>query len=165
MRKSTWLLITWFGVSSRFSRIRGTWGTLATLPFAFVIQYFLGNIALGFAAAILFLLGVAASHDYVTSTGKQDPGEIVIDEVAATCALLAFMPLSWQSYLVAFVVFRFFDILKPWPVSWADQKLKGGFGVMVDDMLAGVYPVVLMMILAYFRPDIAERILAWLSPA
>ena len=143
--------------------MRGTWGTLATLPFAFLVHYFLGSVALFIAGIALFILGVIASNRYVTETGKQDPGEIVIDEVAATCMLLAFMPITWQSYAVGFIIFRIFDIAKPWPVSWADKKLKGGFGVMFDDVLAALYPVAIMAALSHFNPELYSQAMAWLQ--
>ena len=53
--------------------------------------------------------------------------------------LLCIFPLTWQFYVIAFILFRFFDILKPWPISWADRKIKGGFGVMFDDILASLF--------------------------
>ena len=163
MKKWVWLTVSWFGVSGYFKHARGTWGTLAALPFAYVIQISLGNIALAAAGCALFLLGVVASEKYVISTGKQDPGEIVIDEVAAIFMLLSFMTPNWQCYLAAFIVFRIFDVLKPWPVSVADQKIKGGLGVMVDDVLAALYPVAIMLALHAIKPEWVKDILSWLQ--
>ena len=156
-------IITWFGVSAQFKRARGTWGTLAALPFAYIIQANCGNIALAIAAFITFVIGCWASEIYVRKTGKQDPGEIVIDEVAAIFLLLAFLYPTWQSYVVAFFIFRAFDVVKPWPVSVADRKIKGGFGVMFDDILAALYPVLLFIIIASFAPGYGESILSWLK--
>jgi len=158
-----WLSISWFGVSGVFKHVRGTWGTLAALPFAYVVQSQFGNVALGAFGCAVFVLGVIASEKYVAETGKQDPGEIVIDEVAAVCMLLAFMAPNWQCYLTAFIVFRIFDILKPWPVSVADKKMKGGLGVMFDDVLAALYPVVLFALLNLLQPAWAQAIIAWLQ--
>jgi phosphatidylglycerophosphatase A len=163
MKKWVWLTISWFGVSGCFKRARGTWGTLATLPFAWVIQSMFGNLALFAAGVLLFILGTIASNEYVKSTGKQDPGEIVIDEVAATCMLLAYLPLTWKAYLAAFIVFRIFDVLKPYPVSVADQKFKGGFGVMFDDVLAALYPIAILTIIGVIKPEWTLWIMAWLS--
>lgn len=140
VKKHIYLTVTWFGAGSA-KIIPGTFGTLAALPFAFVVQYFLGNIALALFGCAIFILGCIASETYLKATGKDDPGEIVIDEVAAICILIAFLDPIWQHYLGAFIVFRIFDVLKPWPVSWADRKIKGGFGVMFDDILAALYPV------------------------
>lgn len=163
MKPWVWLTVSWFGLSGKFNRIRGTWGTLATLPLAFIVQYTMGNIALAIVGCALFILGVIASEHYVKETNKEDPGEIIIDEVAATCVLIAFLPLSMESYIAAFFVFRIFDIVKPWPVSLADKKCKGGFGVMFDDMLAALYPVLLMAILYQVKPELYEKIMSWLQ--
>ena len=163
MKRWVWLTISWFGISGYFRHVRGTWGTLAALPVAYAIQISLGNIALGVASLAAFAIGIIASNHYMASTGTHDPGEIVIDEVAGVFLLLAFMAPTWQCYVVAFILFRAFDILKPWPVSWADKKLAGGLGVMLDDMLAGLYPVVLFYALHVTQPELAESILAWLQ--
>ncbi len=164
MKPWVWLTVSWFGVSGKFPFLRGTWGTLATLPFAFAVQYSMGDFALTIAGCFLFALGVVASDRYVAETGKEDPGEIVIDEAAAICMLLALMPFSWQSYLTGFLVFRVFDVVKPWPVSVADKKIKGGFGVMFDDVLAALYPVGIMAALASINPPLYQQVMAWLQP-
>jgi phosphatidylglycerophosphatase A len=84
-------------------------------------------------------------------SGKHDPGEIVIDEVAGIWLVFCIMPLMWMQpptslilwlYAAGFMAFRFFDIVKPWPISWVDRKVKGGFGVMVDDAVAALFACV-----------------------
>jgi len=145
-RKAWWLIATWFG-SGLAPKASGTFGSLAALPFAFVIQYTCGNAALFMAAVLMFFVGWWASCQYLKHTGRDDdPKEIVVDEVAGMWLLLAFFPLSWGSYMVAFAAFRFFDALKPWPISVADRKIKGGFGVMFDDILAAIYPLVMLVL-------------------
>jgi len=163
MNKFVWLTVSWFGISGLFKSARGTWGTLAALPFAWVIQTTLGNTYLMILAWLLFALGIYASEKYVLATGKQDPNEVVVDEVAAVWMLLAFMMPNWQCYLVAFILFRIFDVLKPWPVSVADRKVHGGFGIMFDDVLAALYPIVLFSALAFVKPEWSQEILAWLQ--
>lgn len=163
MKKWVRYTISWFGVSFAFPVLRGTWGTLAALPFAYGVQIYFGNVALAAFGCALFVLGVIASEIYVRETGKQDPGEIVIDEVAAICMLLACMQPNWQCYLSAFIIFRIFDIFKPWPVSVADKKIKGGFGVMFDDVLAALYPVAMIASITYFKPEWTGPILTWLQ--
>ena len=126
----------------------GTVGSLGALPVAFVIQYYLGNIALFIAAMLIFAVGTWASNQYLLHMeSNEDPGEIVVDEVAGQWLTLCVMFPAWQCYLVGFVLFRVFDILKPWPVSWADKHIKGGFGVMFDDILAGLYAMLLCVLL------------------
>jgi phosphatidylglycerophosphatase A len=81
------------------------------------------------------------------SMGQKDPGEIVVDEVVGMWITLALVPPSISLYVIGFALFRVFDIFKPWPVNWADRQLPGAFGVMVDDVLAGIYALVIMAFL------------------
>jgi len=137
---------TWFYVGLA-RKAPGTFGSIAALPFAWVIQAYLGSQALFFASIIIFVIGTLACNIYIRFTQIADPKEIVIDEVAGQWLLLAFMPLTLQSYLVGLILFRFFDILKPYPISWADKNIHGGFGVMFDDILAAIYPLVIFALL------------------
>ena len=117
----------------------GTWGSLAALPVAWLILDRLGPLALGAAAILVFFLGCWVSALVVRRTGDDDPGPIVIDEVAGQfTALVPAATELWQ-FALAFLLFRIADIAKPWPVSWADRDIEGGLGVMTDDMLAGLY--------------------------
>ncbi|MBD8525041.1 phosphatidylglycerophosphatase A family protein [Pseudomarimonas arenosa] len=88
--------------------------------------------------ATVFLLGVWSAQKVIDGLGAEDPGLVVIDEWVGLWLALFILPLGWIWVLAGFVVFRAFDILKPWPVGWADRRLKGGLGTMVDDALAGV---------------------------
>lgn len=139
-------LATWFGVGF-ISKAPGTVGTLAALPFAWIIQFLGGSEALLTGAIIAFLIGCWASAVYAMETGKEDSGEVVIDEVAAIWLVLACFSPSLLHYVVGFFLFRVFDILKPWPVSLADSKVKGGFGVMLDDTLAAAYAIFTIILL------------------
>jgi phosphatidylglycerophosphatase A len=103
------------------------------------------------AALVVALVGWWASSRYVAQTGREDPSEIVVDEVAAQWLALSVVPLSLIAYLAGFVVFRLFDTLKPWPASWADRELSGGAGVMLDDIIAGAYAAITLYGLHYFR--------------
>ncbi len=147
------LLATWFG-SGLLPRVPGTWGSLAALPFAYVLTLAGGPWALLAAAGLVFLVGLWASGVYATANGVHDPGQVVIDEVAGqwlTLVPLALTPFALEPVLygVAFLTFRVFDVLKPWPVSYFDQNLPGAWGIMVDDIAAGVYAGVVTFSLAY----------------
>ncbi|MEI6730662.1 MAG: phosphatidylglycerophosphatase A [Pseudomonadota bacterium] len=137
---------TWFYVGLA-PKAAGTFGSIAALPFAWAIQAYLGNVALFVASIIAFIGGVVACNIYLPFTSSQDPREMVIDAVAGQWFLLAFMPLTLKSYLVGLLLFRFFDILKPYPISWADKNIHGGFGVMFDDIMAAIYPLVIFALL------------------
>ncbi|MBL8700215.1 MAG: phosphatidylglycerophosphatase A [Alphaproteobacteria bacterium] len=117
----------------------GTWGSLAALPFGWILQAQGGSLALLLAAAVATVAGTLASNRLLAHGGDQDPGYIVIDEIAAQWLALAFAPPSWWGYLIAFAAFRAADIVKPFPANWCDRNVHGGLGVMLDDLVAGLY--------------------------
>jgi phosphatidylglycerophosphatase A len=127
----------------------GTWGTLTALPFAFLIYLIGGPAVLLVAAIFAFVVGIWASAAYAAAAGKPDPSEVVIDEVAAIWLVLTFVPFTWIFWSLAFISFRFFDVLKPWPINMADAKLKGGFGIMFDDVIAAIYAILCVTIFLY----------------
>lgn len=123
----------------------GTFGTLAALPlYWLLLQAGLGLPALLFVIAAGFALGVWACAVTGKNLGVADHGGIVWDEVIAMWLVLAFTPASWLGWLIAFGLFRFFDILKPWPIRFFDARLKNGFGVMFDDLLAALYALLII---------------------
>ena len=131
-------LATWFG-AGLLPRAPGTWGSLAALPFACAIEWLWGQAGLALAAAAVFGIGCWAAGRYERRSGTEDPGAIVIDEVAGQWLTLAAVPLSAWSYAAGFVFFRAADILKPWPARLAERRLAGGVAVMTDDIVAAVY--------------------------
>ncbi len=135
------LLATWFG-SGLLPWAPGTWGSLAALPFAWVIAHYFGTGGLAIATMAVFFVGWWASGAMSRATGIKDAGSIVIDEVAGQWLTLTAAPLDPLAYGLGFLLFRLFDITKPWPVRWADRRLPGGFGIMADDILAGLYAAI-----------------------
>jgi len=129
---------TWFGAGLA-PRAPGTWGSIAALPFAWAIQYWAGSAGLVLAAMLVFLVGWAVSNRLVDASGIEDPQSIVIDEVVGQWLTLACGPLSLPAYLVGLLLFRVADITKPFPAGWADRRVGGGLGVMLDDVLAALY--------------------------
>jgi phosphatidylglycerophosphatase A len=136
----------------------GTWGSLAALPVAWAIVILAGPWALVIAAALAFALGYWATQQETRGTDNHDPSEIVIDEVAGqwiallpvvfgAAAMGADLLALWPGWVVAFVLFRVFDILKPGPVGWADRR-DDAMGVMLDDIIAGVLAAVGVGVLA-----------------
>jgi len=128
----------------------GTWGSLVALPFAWLITLWGGSAALLVAAAAVAFVGILAADEAAKKSNVADPGSIVIDEVAGQFLALVLIAPSWIGYAVGFAAFRFFDIVKPWPVSWADRKIKGGFGIVLDDLLAGAYVLLIMLVVRQF---------------
>ena len=121
-------------------RAPGTWGTLVALP-VFAFARMGGTFSVLVVAAIFFVIGIWASSVTGRALGVADHGGIVIDEIAAFLLVLALTPEAIAWWLAAFVLFRIFDIFKPWPIRWADRNIKGGFGVMFDDLLAAVFAI------------------------
>ena len=140
------LFATGFGAGlSPFAR--GTCASLAALPFAWAIRSHWGADGLAVAAALVFTLGWWAAATVAEASGTEDPGAIVIDEVAGQWLALVPAPLDPLAYTLAFLLFRLFDIWKPWPARWADRHVKGGLGIMLDDLLAAVYAILVSAVL------------------
>lgn len=139
------LLATWFG-AGLVPGAPGTWGSLAALPCAWVIETAGCHRALAAAAALCFALGWWAAGTVARASGRTDPGFIVIDEVAAQWLVLLAAPLDWRAYIAAFLLFRVFDIAKPWPIRRIEQRVQGGLGIMLDDVGAALYALVLLLI-------------------
>ena len=140
------LLCAWFG-AGWLKPAPGTWGSAAALPLAWLLWDLGGHPALAGAMAVVFFVGWWASERIVRADGLEDPSWVVIDEVAGQWMVLLFTPPSLVDYLIGFALFRLFDIWKPWPVSWADQKVKGGLGIMLDDIIAGLMGLAVMVLL------------------
>jgi len=122
----------------------GTWASLAALPVAWVIREQAGTTGLAAATAVVFLIGLWTSEVYTRRTRERDSGAIVVDEIAAMLLVLIVVPLNWGWFGAGFVLFRIADIIKPWPVSWADRSIGGGLGVMVDDIGAALYAMAVL---------------------
>jgi phosphatidylglycerophosphatase A len=147
---------TWFG-TGLLPLAPGTWGSLAALPCAWAIRSLSGVAGLAVAAGIIFAAGCWASAKIAKASPVRDPGAIVIDEVAGQWFTLLPAALDPLSYSLAFLLFRIFDIWKPWPVRWADRHIEGGLGIMLDDLLAAVYAVVVFSLLVAIGGAIGVR--------
>ncbi|HKO87316.1 MAG TPA: phosphatidylglycerophosphatase A, partial [Burkholderiales bacterium] len=96
---------------------------------------------------VLFLVGIWASERTTRAMGVQDPGSITFDEIVAFLLVLCFTPAGWWWQLLAFGLFRFFDIVKPVPIRQIERRVKGGLGVMLDDLLAAGYTLLLLAVI------------------
>jgi phosphatidylglycerophosphatase A len=133
---------TLFGIG-RLPFAPGTWASLAALPFAWVLLRLGGVTALGVGVSVAIAIGIWACDVYVQETGKSDPSECVIDELAGQWIACMAASLTLPAFALAFVAFRLFDIWKPWPIS-AAETARGGLGVMADDLVAGFFAAVVV---------------------
>lgn len=135
-------LCSCFGLG-RLGRAPGTVGSAAAVVVGAGLALLAGPLALVPLALMVFALGWWACRHLPKA--EEDPGWVVIDEVAGQWLALAFAPLTPLGVLAAFALFRLFDIWKPWPVSWADQTLSGAASIMLDDLLAGGYAALILL--------------------
>ncbi len=138
-----------FGFGAGLSPIApGTVGTLIAIPIFLVLATFSPIIYL-VSVAIMFLVGCWASALTAEALGVPDHSGIVIDEIVGYLITMIFVPITWYWVVLGFILFRLFDIWKPWPVSVADQRLKGGLGIMLDDVLAALYSLLSLHIVIW----------------
>lgn len=141
-----------FGFGSGLApKAPGTFGTLAAVPIYWLIQDLAWPIY-GTWLIVTFALGIYWCDRSSKQLGVHDHGGIVWDEFVGYWITMFLAPKGWLWMLVGFVLFRFFDIIKPWPIGWLDRKVDGGFGIMIDDVLAGVYAFIVLQACVYFYP-------------
>jgi phosphatidylglycerophosphatase A len=129
----------------------GTAGSLMAIPLFLVLAYFLPLWPLLAVVAIGFVVGIWFCDLTGKALGASDHGGIVWDEIVAMWLILAFTPPTWLWFSIAFLLFRLFDIWKPFPIRYFDQHVKGGFGVMLDDLLAAGYALAALKLLEHFN--------------
>ena len=136
-----------FGFGSGLSRFApGTMGTMVAIPFALLLKP-LPPVVFWALLLVLFLLGVYLCGATARRLGKHDPGGIVWDEMVGYWLTIAFIPAQWPWLLAAFVLFRLFDIFKPWPIRQSERLFSGGLGIMVDDVIAALYAMAVLALL------------------
>jgi phosphatidylglycerophosphatase A len=118
----------------------GTWGTLVAVPI-FIILHLLKITDVYYLAVVILLLiaGIWICGRTANDIGVHDHGGIVWDEIVGYLITLVALPMHWSIIIAGFILFRLFDIAKPWPISWLDKKVQGGLGIMLDDIVAGLF--------------------------
>jgi len=138
-----------YGLGSGLSPIApGTLGTIAAIPLYLLMRPLDPGIYLTIVVG-LFLLGIWLCGVTAREMGLHDPGGIVWDEWVGLLVTLWLLPDGWVWLLAGFGLFRFFDILKPWPIGWLDRRVQGGTGIMLDDLLAGVFGFLTIQLTAH----------------
>lgn len=123
----------------------GTLGTLVAFPLFFVIAPLAFELQIGFVIT-LFFLGFHASNITSKNLRIKDPSCIVIDEIVAMLLVLILINTDLISFALSFILFRFFDIKKPFPINWVDRQVRGGLGIMLDDIIAALPPIIIINI-------------------
>jgi phosphatidylglycerophosphatase A len=121
----------------------GTFGTLAALPLFWLLKDLSLPVYL-LLTVLAFIAGIWICQQAVDWLGRDDPSAVVWDEIVGYLVTMTAAPAGWQWMVIGFVLFRLFDIWKPWPISLADRKLHGGLGIMLDDVLAGIYAAIVL---------------------
>ncbi|HIF9463846.1 TPA: phosphatidylglycerophosphatase A [Photobacterium damselae] len=143
------LLATGFG-SGLAPIVPGTVGTLAAIPLYWVLAQ-LPFLLYLLAIVIAAIIGVTICQKTSDDMKVHDHGSIVWDEFVGFWITMAIAPtISWQWILAGFILFRFFDMLKPWPISWLDKHVSGGFGIMIDDIVAGFIAMISLWFVGYW---------------
>lgn len=141
-------LVTGFGVG-HLPIAPGTWGSLLALALALVVHWLVPGqerVVLGAGALLLTYPAIAFSTRYCRLKRVSDPGEIVVDEILGQTLCLLWAPISAGSLALGFVLFRFFDIVKPFPAR-SSERLPGGVGIVCDDLVAGLYAGLVLKVL------------------
>ena len=124
----------------------GTFGTLVAIPLALLLRAYAGDVEFVVAIVVLFVIGAWAAQVTGRHLGVPDHGAIVVDEIAAFLLVLFFVGPDWNRVAFAFLIFRLFDIVKPPPIRQLDAAMKNGVGVMLDDLLAAGYTLVVLAV-------------------
>ncbi|WP_426994505.1 phosphatidylglycerophosphatase A family protein [Methylomonas sp. CM2] len=128
-------------------RAPGTFGTLAALPvYAALLQS--GFWGYWLATAVVIAVGIHLCDYAAARLQVHDFGGIVWDEIAGLLLAMAWVPFSWRNLALGFALFRFFDIVKPWPIGWLDRRVHGGLGIMLDDVVAGLFAALVLVLCA-----------------
>ncbi len=141
------LLLLAFGFGSGLSpKAPGTMGTLAAIPLWYLLAQ-LSQPAYILVVALCAIVGIFICGSAADKLGVHDHGGIVWDEIVGFWITMTFLPATYVYALLGFVLFRLFDILKPWPISWLDKNIGGGLGIMIDDVVAGLAAAAVIVLL------------------
>ena len=148
--KNIWTNIATLGPVGFMKPAPGTWGSLVAVFMALVLRFYLTQPILWTIFGVVFLVSWYAVHFTEVLWMGHDHAEIVIDELLGVWLVCFLWPPKPWGFVAIFLIFRFFDILKPWPIGAVDKKMKSSLGTIVDDLLAGAFTLGVMMVLRIF---------------
>jgi phosphatidylglycerophosphatase A len=148
VRKAAHFLAFGFG-SGKMPFAPGTFGTLAAIPVYLLLQSLTAPV---YAAVVvsLFILGIGLCQVTEQHLGTHDHGSIVWDEIVGYLVTMFMAPSGWEWIVLGFILFRLFDIWKPFPIRQIEHRIRGGFGNMLDDLLAGIYAWLVLQVVAHY---------------
>ena len=153
------ILATFFYIG-KIPLMPGTFGTLAAVPLVFLFgELSPTHYAIALFALILLCVWVADQHESMVQ--DHDTKDVVIDEVCGFLLTMFWLPHTWQAFVAAFILFRFLDILKPFPISVLDRSVQGGFGTVVDDLVAGLIANLVLQVIYTQTNWLGQQ---WLPP-
>ena len=139
----------WFGTVFKIGKLPlapGTWSSFIASLLWFFLFDDIDLVALPVITILIFFIGIVSSQKIIYNTNENDPSRIVIDEWVGQWITFTFIPVNLSNFVIGLVLFRFFDIIKPFPVKSA-EKLTGGWGIMMDDVVAGIMSFIILYIL------------------
>lgn len=134
-------MLSWIATAGPVGRIPfapGTFGTLVAIPFVLALRE-MSFAAAAFAVFGFLVLGWTSTNEKIKTSKVPDPPEIVVDEIVGFIVATWLLPYGWRTLVIAFVAFRFYDILKPFPAGYFDRNIHSGTGIVMDDVVSGVY--------------------------
>jgi len=145
----TLILIIATGFYSGFlPKAPGTWGSLVGLALFFLLHTLSLPVYLSVVAG-LFVVGSLAAGEAEKILDNRDPGVVVIDEIVGILIAMTAVPMSPLTMALGFLLFRIFDIAKPFPINFFDQRFHGGLGIMLDDVVAGIYSLIILQLILF----------------
>ncbi|TWI67238.1 phosphatidylglycerophosphatase A [Desulfobotulus alkaliphilus] len=142
------MFLATFAGTGNAKKAPGTMGTLAGIPFCALLLLLPLQVQMVVVMTAV-LLGIMVCDKAAEELGEKDPSCVVLDEVLGLAVTLMFFPLSFFTVILGFFLFRFFDIVKPWPVNFFDERIPGGAGIVLDDVAAGLCAHLVLAVLFY----------------
>lgn len=131
-------------------KMPGTIGTLWGIPLVYLLSCY-SPLVYAIATVVFFFIASYVSSEAEKNFNQKDPGKVIIDEILGFMVAFFLLPFTLYHVIIVFLLFRFFDILKPFPIGYLDKRVKGGMGIVLDDAVAGVFANIVMHLINFIR--------------